>query len=172
MIPSTKQPTDEIEEIIEKATSGLSSKIDKLEKTIEESKQKPREENVDSILTKIRAKQEAAEKIKSEKDKVESKKDDSKEHNHEDILCPGCHKGHIHKMIGDGLKVKCTGDGCGDEYIMVPIQPDHECKTCKFPIKKPKEGKNLDACPNCGNKTAVKLPNVLTFDFNKFKVNK
>ena len=52
---------------------------------------------------------------------------------------------------------------------MVPIQPDHECKTCKFPIKKPVEGKKLDSCPNCGGTTAVKLPNTLTFDFTKFK---
>jgi hypothetical protein len=184
MIPSTVQPTDEIEKIVEKATSGLNEKLDKLGKLVEESKQKPREEKTDDILAKIRAKQEAAEKIKSEK--VDTKKEESKEHSHEhdDINCPTCGKGHVHKMIGEGLKIKCTGAGCGDEFVMVPIQPDHECKTCKFPIKMPKnvEIVNNDpvikahahglSCPNCGGTTAIKLPNILTFDFSKLLKNK
>lgn len=187
MIPSTRPPTDEIEEIVTKATSNLTEKIDKLEKTIESSSkqrdEKPREEKVDDILAKIKAKQAAQEKLQ-EKNVPEKKDDKKEEHNHEDILCPGCHKGHIHKMVGDGLKVKCTGPDCGDEYALVPVKADAECKTCHFPLKIPKTAEIVDndpvikahapgmSCPNCGGTKAQKLLNPLTFDFSKFASKK
>lgn len=184
MIPSTQKPTEEFEKILEEKTSGLNNKIDQLAKTIESSNkardEKPREEKVDDILSKIKAKQSAQERGVVEKNNPEKKE----EHNHEDILCPGCHKGHIHKMVGDGLKVKCTGIDCGDEFALVPIQADAECKDCKFPLKIPKNAEIVNndpvikahapgmSCPNCGGSKAVKLPNTLTFNFSKFATKK
>lgn len=78
-------------------------------------------------------------------------------HSHDDILCPTCNKGHIHKMETDktGLVHKCTGPGCGEEYVMVNKKADYKCLRCNGPLKKPSEGKELDSCPFCGSTRAV-----------------
>ncbi len=88
----------------------------------------------------------------------------------DDIIdCPICHKGHVHALIGDGKKhngvsYKCTGPGCGKEYVMVDKSADYKCTNCNAPIKKPTDdtvAAGYDGCPFCHGTKAVK------FDWSK-----
>ena len=74
------------------------------------------------------------------------------------IKCPTCHTGHVHALKSDGLVYKCTGPDCNEEFVMVPKTAGYKCAGCGGPIKRPEDPKyNLDACPFCGGKKAVKF---------------
>lgn len=79
----------------------------------------------------------------------------------DDVPCPTCH-GHMHKLDGDGYTLKCTGDKCGKEFVMVDKSADFKCAGCGAPIKRPTEADKIkpDTCPFCHGKKAVK------FDWN------
>ncbi len=160
MIATTRPPTDEIEKMIEGKTSELNEKLDKLTETIK-STNKPKEENIDGILAKIKAKQAASQKVETPEEKKEEKKEvHDHDHNHEDIPCPTCMKGGMHKMVGSGLNLKCADGSCGKEYVIVPKDADAKCKTCGLPLN---SGIKVDSCPFCHG-TGAKL-----FDFSKLK---
>jgi len=79
------------------------------------------------------------------------------EHIHDGILCPGCRTGYVHKLKEDGIgRVKCTYEGCGSEYALIPINADYQCEKCNAPHKKPTNPLAFeikDICPFCGNTT-------------------
>lgn len=93
-----------------------------------------------------------AEKEKAEKDRLAK-----------DILCPTCHKGHVHKVETDksGLVYKCHGDKCEWEAVMVPKNSDYKCSGCGMAIKKPEDPTAIDGCPFCHGTKAVR------FDWSK-----
>lgn len=102
--------------------------------------------------------------IVAEKEKVEREKAEK------DILCPTCHtegrSGHIHRAETDksGFVYRCNDKGCGFEAILVPKDSDYKCVGCGSPIKKPKNvehAKEMDGCPFCHGKRAIK------FDWSK-----
>lgn len=79
---------------------------------------------------------------------------------HTDVNCPSCKKHSLH--IHDGI-AKCTGIGCGKEYLLKEKgdkRKDYICTTCgesftKEDILKMKE----KTCISCGKgKDVVKLP--------------
>lgn len=102
----------------------------------------------------------------SEKDKAIAAE---KEKAEKDMLCPTCHTkgtgGHIHRADDkSGMIYKCTKDGCGFEAVLVPKDSDYKCVGCGVPLKKPgsvEHAKEMDGCPFCKNKRAVK------FDWSK-----
>jgi Zn finger protein HypA/HybF involved in hydrogenase expression len=166
MIATTRPQTDEIEKMIEGKTSELNEKLDKLTQTIKDSnkpKEDEKKEKIDDILAKIKAKQAAQKSIDDKKEVPEGEKKEEKkehDHNHEDIPCPTCMKGGMHKMVGNGLNLKCADGSCGKEYVIVPKDADAKCKTCGLPLN---SGIKVDSCPFCHG-TGAKL-----FDFSKLK---
>lgn len=94
-----------------------------------------------------------SEVLKDIKDKPPENKDKKDVHTHEDdIDCPTCHKGHIHKLKEKDGVFKCTGDGCGQEYYLAPTIPEFQCTNCGTPVNKPakKELEDTYVCPTCG----------------------
>jgi len=168
--PITKIPEEEIARLIGEEVSKRVEPLDDKLNEISEKLNKPKEEKINEILAKIRAKQpEKTEKItEKEKKSKEGTKDV-----HDEVDCPSCGTGHVHKVVGDGLTLKCTDDKCGEEFVMVSKSADHACRNCGFPLKKPSEGRKLDACPFCGtNKGAgifEKGEPQLKFDFTKMR---
>lgn len=92
----------------------------------------------------------------------------------EDIInCPTCHSGHMHALTKDmgkdgkkhdNVSYKCTGPGCGNEFVMVDKKADYKCSNCNAPIRKPiddSKATEYDGCPFCNGKKAVK------FDWNR-----
>lgn len=165
-IATTRPPTDEIEKIIEGKTSEINKKLDELSETItKNAKSEDKKEKIDDILAKIKAKQASQKTTEEKKEEVPpgEKKEEKKEehnHNHDDIPCPTCMKGGMHKMVGNGLNLKCADGSCGKEYIIVPKEADAKCKTCGLPLS---SKITVDSCPFCNGKGA-KL-----FDFSKLK---
>lgn len=131
-----------VSQILRNATAQIPSDIEKEKERIEKERNELSKEK---------------ENFEKEKEKL------MKPHNHEDsselIDCPTCHKGdknrHKLKNIGGGI-VKCTGDGCGIEYGLIPKSADYKCTTCGLPHKKPAEVSNDDNCPFCGNSDFLK----------------
>lgn len=81
---------------------------------------------------------------------LEDKKD---VHTHEDdIDCPSCKTGHVHKLKEKDGVLKCTGDGCGQEYYLASTTPEFQCANCGTPVNKPakKELEDTYVCPTCG----------------------
>ncbi len=167
--PITKVPEEEIARLIEERVSPLGEKLEEISSKLTRREEKPKEEKFEEIIRKIREK--TSEKIPKKEEK--SKEEKVEEKSHEDVDCPTCGTGHVHKVTGNGLTLKCTGDKCGEEFVMLSKSADHACRNCGFPLKKPVEGKKLDACPFCGtNKGAdifEKGEPQLKFDFTKMK---
>lgn len=118
-------------------------RADRLTKAVDKAKEIKAETGVDR-----------AEKEKAEKEKAEKEKND--------ILCPTCHTGHVHKLETDksGLVYKCHGDKCGYEFVMVAKNSDYKCLSCGSPIKRPVDeaiAKEMDGCPFCKSKRAAKF---------------
>lgn len=153
--------SDQVRSEIEKIKTELESKADERIKAIlKEKEESTRKEKADKIQEAINA----AKSIKEDKEKgkegtvatVEQSGD--KGHNHDDILCPTCKGGHVHKATDDksGLVYKCTKDGCGFVSVMVRKDSDYKCNGCGAPIKKPEKPEDMDGCPFCGGTKAVK----------------
>lgn len=95
--------------------------------------------------------------------------DKNDEHNHDnDISCPTCGKGHIHRLEGDGKgKVKCTGDGCGLKYNLIPDSADYRCETCGTPHQR--ASGSDDKCPMCGGEHFEPYPDSILKRIKKIK---
>lgn len=100
-----------------------------------------------------------------EKEKAEREKAEKAEREKNDILCPTCHAGHLHKMeqSRNGLSIKCVGKDCGKEYVLLDTMADYRCQTCGIAIKRPEDPSTIDGCPFCGSTRAVK------FDWSKIR---
>jgi hypothetical protein len=142
----------------EKEDKDKSDKASKLAKAVDVAKALKGESDSEKDKEKVAA----AEKEKIEKEKAVAAE---KEKAEKDMLCPGCHTGHVHKTETDksGLIYRCNDKGCGFEAVMVPRNSDYKCKNCSMPIKKPtKEELVKDMnCPFCHNTSAIK------FDWSK-----
>jgi hypothetical protein len=87
-----------------------------------------------------------------------------KEHK-DDVLCPTCSQGHVHKLEqgGKSYELVCNDGKCKMEWIMIPKNPDYKCLTCGGPLKKPEEGGvNLENCLYCNTKSKA-----VRFDWSK-----
>lgn len=159
MKPITKTNDDRIEEIVNRRVSNLDEKLERIASMtnrIKEETKEIKEKDVDNIVDKIMEKT-----IDKQPKKIET------EHSHDDVSCPTCGDGHIHKIIGNGLTAKCTGKNCGEEYVLVPKSADYKCENCGIPVKKPPKDKKIESCPFCGGGKAA------LFDYKKLiKKNK
>lgn len=179
MKPITKSSEQLIDDLITKRTSGINEKLDEISSKLHS---KVREEKVEDIINNMKNK--IPEKIlRKESSKpssivenvvekpVEKIVEKVVEHNHDDIFCPTCSKGHVHKIDSSGLKMKCTDGKCGEEFVIVPKSADAQCTTCGLPIKIPddvdlkneknKTSSKLSDCPFCGG------TNAKIFDYSK-----
>lgn len=87
-------------------------------------------------------------KNKSSEDK---EKDKNFRHEEDEIDCPTCHKGHIHKLKEEEGIFRCTGPDCGKEYHLLSTTPEFQCINCGTPVDKPsKEFEDKYSCPTCG----------------------
>jgi len=193
MIPKTKSQNELIDDMISKKieeplkniSTDLGTKLDEISSKFIT---RPKEERIEDIIKKMKDKvPERIIKKEYEKEPVkelvkESVKESvispvivpvkEPEHVHDDIFCPSCQKGHIHKMESSGLKMKCTDGTCGEEFFVIPKSADHSCSNCGFPIKKPEDETKIDACPFCKNTLANPFSNgkpSIKFDFTKMK---
>ena len=180
MKPITRTTENIVEEILEKRTKPINEKLDEISTKLTT---KPKDEKIEDIIRKMKEKtpekiiRREQEIVKPESDvekKTEDKKDDKKEpeHVHDDVFCPTCGKGHIHKMESSGLTMKCADGKCGEELFVIPKSADHSCSECGFPIKKPSDDKVIEACPFCKNDKAIPFSNgkpMIKFDFSKMK---
>lgn len=170
MIPRTKSAEEEFRKILDEKTKDFNEKLDEISTKLAS---KPREEKIENIIQKM--KDRVPEKIirgNIEKPIEKPVEKPVEKHSHDDILCPSCSKGHVHKMESSGLKMKCTDGNCGEELFIIPKSADHSCTNCGFPIKKPADEKILDGCPFCGNTSAQQFNDgkpEIKFDFSKMK---
>lgn len=171
--PIFKTEHQALKEEINKRMDDVKSGMKELVKQVIEDKDSGIDKNIETIIEK---KLEDGSKTPGSKlskmiDVIKEKKGGSG--SGDDIVdCPTCHKGHVHAMVTgagdgkkhDGVSYKCTGPGCGKEYIMVDKSADYKCANCNAPIKKPTDDNvaaGYDGCPFCHGKKAVK------FDWNK-----
>lgn len=169
MKPITKVPEEELARMIEERVSPLGEKLEEIsiKLTKDRDRERPKEEKIEEIIAKIKAKQ--PEKIKKQEDK---EKEEVKDEHIDDVDCPTCKTGHVHKVVGNSLALKCTENKCGEEYVLVSKNADHICADCGLPIKKPVEGKKLGECPFCYGHNAMKIKNgipEIKFDFTMMK---
>lgn len=169
--PIWKKPDEELEikvdakvkSEIEKIKAELEAKADERIKAIlTEKEERTKKEKADKIQEAINT----AKSIKEDKDKDKDKDnvatvEKGKENVHDigkGIDCPTCHAGHVHKVETDksGLVYRCHGDKCGFEAVLVPKTADFKCNGCGMAIKKPEKPEDLDGCPFCGSRKAVR----------------
>lgn len=189
MKATTKDPLEDVSRVLQEKTASLHAKLDELSNKINENSSKSikdeKDEKIANIIQNIKRMKnkipekpvvnneiETKEEVKSV-EHVENPVSKPETHTHDDIFCPSCQKGHVHKMESNGLKLKCADGKCGEEYFIIPKSADHTCTNCGFPIKKPADEKTLDACPFCNNNKAIPLlangkPEI-KFDFSKMK---
>lgn len=185
MKPITKTQEQEFEEILKEGTKPLYEKLEEISGKLST---KPEEDKIKDIIKRMKDKnsekiirrepeakstEEVIEK-KVEVPKIEKKVEEiikkAEEHKHDDdVFCPTCNKGHVHKLDSSGLTMQCTDDSCKEKFFVIPEGADHACSNCGFPLK---ENKALDACPFCKNNLAHPFINgkpTLKFDFSKMR---
>lgn len=93
-----------------------------------------------------------SEVLKDIKDKPPEQKNEGAHKHDDDIDCPACKTGHVHKLKNDESGTfKCMGNNCGKEYHLISTTPDFQCVNCGTPIDKPpKELEDKYSCPTCG----------------------
>lgn len=99
-------------------------------------------------------------KLQEQLEEIKKKRDQQPTSPQNNIKCINCEPGHEHehKMEQiDDYNIRCTGDGCGEEYVLIPKGATHRCTDCGTPIAKPPEGKKLKACPFCGNTSQARF---------------
>jgi len=178
MKPITRTQDDiikEVEKSLKEKTDELGIKLDEISSKITV---KPREEKIEDIIKKMkdRVPEKIIRKLESPKEpeivEIESVKK-IEEHKHDDdVFCPTCNKGHVHKLDSSGLTMKCTDGKCGEKFFVIPESADYTCTECGYPIKKPSDDKSIDACPFCKNNMAQPFVNgkpIIKFDFSKLK---
>lgn len=179
MKPITKTTEEVFGKILDERTKDLNTKLDEISAKMTS---KPKEEKIEDIIRKMKDK--IPERIVKKEPEIPegiSKREPEiperivrkePEHVHDDVFCPSCGKGHIHKLENSGLTMKCTDGSCGEKFFVIPEGADHSCSECGYPIKKPVDDKLLDACPFCKNIKAIPFSNgkpVIKFDFSKMK---
>lgn len=186
MKPITKTQEQEFEEILKEGTKPLYEKLEEISGKLTA---KPEEDKIKDILKRMKDKnsekiirREPEPKIVEEPRIVEVPKTEKRveevikkaeEHKHDDdVFCPTCNKGHVHKLDSSGLTMKCTDGTCGEKFFVIPEGADHTCSNCGFPLKKPSDDKVIESCPFCKNDTAQQFVNgkpTLKFDFSKMR---
>lgn len=164
--PVYRRPEDEISKRVEdrvkvELDSRIKSEVDK--RVTDALKEREDKEKTDKA-SKIARAVDVAKALKGEgEDKtVADKEKAEKERSEKDLLCPTCHTGHVHRLESDksGLVYKCHGDKCGYEFVMVAKDSDYKCVGCGAPLKKPEKeehAKEMEGCPFCKNKKAIKF---------------
>lgn len=169
----TKTTEEIFGKILDERTKDLNTKLDEITNKMTS---KPKDEKIEDIIKKMKDK--IPERIVKREQEIvkepEIAKDTKKEpeHVHDDVFCPSCNKGHIHKMESSGLTMKCTDETCGEKFFVIPEGADHTCTECGYPIKKPADEKVLEACPFCKNSKAIPFSSgkpVIKFDFSKMR---
>ncbi len=159
--PVFNKPDEEMQKKIDekvKAEVGtkIKNEVDERVKTIlKERDDADKKERADRIAKAVDVAKTLKAEAGTDKEKTEKEKND--------ILCPTCHTGHLHKMEQTGLTVKCVGDKCGKEYILLDTTADYRCQTCGIPLLKPEDPASIDKCPYCHGRRAVK------FDWGKIR---
>ena len=188
MKPITRTQDDivkEFEEVLDTRTKDLGIKLDEISNKMTT---KPREEKIEDIIKKMKdrvperiirkpeVREESEPEIKREPEpikKIEEIVKKVEEHKHEDdVFCPTCNKGHVHKLDSSGLTMQCTDGNCKEKFFVIPESADYTCTDCGYPIKKPADDKVLEACPFCKNNKAQPFINgkpAIKFDFSKLK---
>ncbi len=75
------------------------------------------------------------------------------------VPCPTCHTHdhqHILRPTNKGT-LKCSGDDCGEEFVLLPKAPDYKCTNCGTVHKKPAEAKDDDRCVFCNGDDFIEL---------------
>jgi DNA-directed RNA polymerase subunit RPC12/RpoP len=164
MKPSFRKSEDDVvkkveEKVKSEVDTKIKSEVDKrVGEILKEKDEKDKAQKAERIAKAVdvaKAIKGESDKEKGEKDKGEKDKDES-DKIRDDVFCPTCHTGHLHKMEQAGLSVKCVGDKCGKEYILVDKNSDYQCATCGVPIKKPDDPKSIEGCPFCSGRKAFK----------------
>jgi rubrerythrin len=163
MKPVYQKPGEELSRQVEsKVKTEIESKVRtevdrRVDEILKEREEKEKAEKAAKLVA-------AVDKAKSIKGEIEKVKEGIQVGGN-NILCPDCEKGHIHRLDIDktGLVFKCTGPECGEEYVLTPKDADYKCTNCSAPIKKPKNEEIVKAmsCPFCKSAKAVK------FDWSK-----
>lgn len=174
MKPVTKTTEEVFSKILDNRTKPLEEKLDEIAAKITA---KPKEEKIEDIIKKMKDKiperiVKREQEVPKEPEVIKEPAKKEPEHVHEDVLCPSCTKGHMHKMESSGLTMKCTDGSCGEKFFVIPEGADHSCSECGYPIKKPADDKLLEACPFCKNTKALPFSSgkpVIKFDFSKMK---
>jgi hypothetical protein len=158
--PIWKRPEDEISQRVEeKVKVDLDTRIkNEVDKIVNEKLKEREEKEKTDKASKLAKAVDVAKALKGEgedKEKIEKEKKIAEN----DILCPTCHQGHVHKLESDksGLVYKCHGDKCGLEHIFIPKNSDYKCVGCGMPLRKPEDPKSMDGCPFCHGSKAVKF---------------
>ncbi len=153
MRPSTRPTDEEYRKLLDEKVAPIDKKLDELNKRLDDTKLEGSEEvSVAETVEKMKGKGASVPKV------IKTGKEDvvQDEGSDEGVFCPTCDQGkHEHKIDFKGrvgLTGKCTGDKCGEEFILVPKKPDYHCTTCGLPMKKDINEKNeIKSCPLCGN---------------------
>lgn len=175
----TKTTEEVFSKLLDERTKDLNVKLDEISAKMTS---KPKEEKIEDIIRKMKEKvperiiRKEQEIVKPEsevvKEEIKKEPEHDKHEKHDDVFCPSCGKGHIHKLESSGLTMKCTDGSCGEEYFVIPKGADHTCTECGYPIKKPADDKLLEACPFCKNTKAIPFSAgkpVIKFDFSRMK---
>ena len=182
MKPITRTTEDVVDKLLKVRTDPINEKLDEIAAKVT---MKPKDEKIEDIIRKMKEKipekiiRKEQEIVKPEpevvKEIVKEVKEEPKkepEHVHDDVFCPTCGKGHIHKMESSGLTMKCADGKCGEKFFVIPEGADHSCSECGYPIKKPADDKLIEACPFCKNNKAIPFSSgkpVIKFDFSKMR---
>lgn len=164
MRPNFRKPGDDVnKKVEEKVKSEVESKVKtEIDKRVNEILKEREDKEKAEKANKLARAVDVAKAIKGESDKdkvtvaTAAEKITVEKAKHDDVLCPTCHDGHVHRIETNGLSVKCTGPNCGKEYVLVDKTADYQCATCGVPIKKPNDPKSIEGCPFCSGKKAFK----------------
>lgn len=134
---ATKTKKDELEETVK----TIADKLSKLESSV--------------AVEKSDEEEKLSQTLKDIKNKSVPIDTGHEGHNHseDEIDCPTCKTGHVHKLKNDESGIfKCTGPECGKEFHLLSTTPDFQCIGCGTPIDKPatKELEDSYVCPTCG----------------------
>lgn len=169
--PIFKRPEDEISRRVEEKVKGeldnkIRSEVDKrVQDILKEKEDKEKTDKASKIAKAVDVAKALKGESDSEKDKEKAEKEKAMA-TEKDLLCPNCHQGHVHKIETDksNLIYRCNDGKCGFEAVLVPKDSDYKCVGCGSAIKRPENiehAKEMDGCPFCGNKRAIR------FDWSK-----
>lgn len=159
MRPSTRPTDEEYRKLLDEKLAPMDKELNELKKKLENGDTGEGDVSIAGAIEKMKSGTPAPKVIKTKAaTKVTTETDEVADDGDSGVFCPTCDQGkHEHKVsfgnAGSGKLVgKCTGDECGEEFILVPKKPDYACTTCGLPFKKDINEKNdIKSCPLCGN---------------------